>query len=239
MQSVTIAIPVLNEEAVLRDAIEKICAAAAGLAGYAVTLVIADNGSHDGTERIGRELAVAHAEVKYLRLAERGKGRAIRAAWQAHPADINAFMDADLSTDLGALPALIGAVSAGADVAVGSRRHRESKVVRTPLRRLTSRGYGAVLRSFIGTRIADVPCGFKAVSARVIREVLPTVDDQGWFFDSELVLRAERRGFAVREVPVVWRDDRDRPRKSKVDVFRLAGEYVKRAWRLRRAMNAR
>ncbi|MEK9152042.1 MAG: glycosyltransferase [Patescibacteria group bacterium] len=236
-KTIVIALPALNEAAVLGDAVVKVRRAASALAGYATTVVIADNGSDDGTERIGRELAAANSDVRYLRLNRRGKGRAIRASWEKYPADIAVFMDADLSTDLAALPSLIAAIDDGADVAVGSRRHPDSRVLRTPMRRLTSWGYLAALRLFIGTKVADMPCGFKAVTARVVREVLPAVRDQGWFFDSELVLRAERRGFTIREVPVDWRDDRDRPRKSKVAVFRLGREYLRKVFELRRDLS--
>ncbi len=236
---VVIAIPVLNEEQALAPTVETLRRFAADrLAGREVVIVIADNGSTDRTGEIGSELAERHPDVRYLRLSERGKGRAIRAAWNGYPADVSVFMDADLSTDLEALPALIDAAAANGGLAVGSRFLRGSKVERTPLRRLTSLGYMVFQRLALGTRVADLPCGFKAASAAAVGKILPRVRDNGWFFDSELVVRAERAGLPVAEVPVVWRENPVAGRRSKVPVGRLAVDYARRVWRLRRELGS-
>ncbi len=236
---VVIAIPVLNEEQVLPSTAERLREfAGSRLSGRDVTIVIADNGSTDRTGEIAEELARRYPEFRHLRLAERGKGLAIRAAWNAYPADVSVFMDADLATDLEALPGLIDAAAASGGLAVGSRFHRDSKVRRSPLRRLASFGYMVFQRLLLGSRVADLPCGFKAASAAVVARILPAVKDNGWFFDSELVVRAERAGFQVTEVPVVWREDPSSGRRSKVSVGRLAADYAKRVLRLRRELAA-
>ncbi len=234
---ISIAIPVLDEEKVLRSSVTKIRTFAdAALSAHAVEIVIADNGSTDATAAIADELCRDLHGVRTVRLAKRGKGLAIRNAWASADADAYAFMDADLATDLAALPALVAALAMGSDVAVGSRYHPDSTVERTVLRKALSYGYRGLLRALFGTRVTDVPCGFKAVSARVVREVVPDVKDDGWFFDTELLMRAERRGFRIAEVAVTWREVRPEGRRSKVRVLRLAADYVRKAIGLRREL---
>jgi glycosyltransferase involved in cell wall biosynthesis len=168
-----------------------------------------------------------------MRLERRGKGLAIREAWRRFPADVAVFMDADLSTDLEALPDLVGAIGAGADLAIGSRYHPRSTVERSVLRRFVSRCYRFLLRLLLGTSVADVPCGFKAASARVVRGIVPKIKDDGWFFDTELVVRVERAGMRIAEVPVRWCDFRVAGRQSKVRVLPIGWEYFKKSLALR------
>lgn len=237
---VSIAIPVLDEEKVLRATVTKIRTVAdERLPGHDVEIVIADNGSTDGTAVIADELRRTVPGVRVLRIEKRGKGLAVRSAWASASADVFVFMDADLATDLGALPALVASIAEGGDVAAGSRYHPGSTVVRTALRKALSHGYRVLLRALFGTGVADVPCGFKAVSSRVVREVMPSVKDDGWFFDTELLMRAERRGFGIAEVPVTWREIRPAGRRSKVRVVRLAADYVRKAVALRRELGPR
>lgn len=232
-----IALPVLDEEKVLRATTEKVRAFAdASLSGHDVDIVIADNGSTDGTPRIADELSRELRGVRVLRLDRRGKGLAVRGAWASADADAYAFMDADLATDLGALPPLVTKLSEGADLAVGSRFHRDSEVERSLPRRALSWGYRILLRAVLGTRVSDVPCGFKAVSRRVVREIMPKVKDDGWFFDTELLMRSERAGLRIAEVPVTWRELKPQGRRSKVRVLGLVADYFRKAVGLRREL---
>jgi len=232
---IVIAIPVLNEEQVLKATVEEVRRfAAAGLAGHETVVVVADNGSTDKTGEIGRALAAADPAVRYRRLEQRGKGLAIRTVWSDGPADVYVFMDADLATDLAALAPLVAAAAEGGGLAVGSRFLPGSKVERSLWRRLFSRGYRLFARLMLGTRVSDLPCGFKAASPRVIAEIMPAVKNNGWFFDTELVIRAERAGLPVREVPVIWREERTPGRRSRVAVWKLVREYVRQVLALRR-----
>jgi glycosyltransferase involved in cell wall biosynthesis len=233
---IVIAIPVLNEEQVLRSTVEQVLAAAGRIAGAATLLVIADNGSADRTGEIGRALAAEHGQVRYRRLEARGKGLAIRTAWAENPADVAVFMDADLATDLEALPALVRAAAEGGGMALGSRYLPGSRVERSFFRRVLSRGYRAFVRAALGTAVSDLPCGFKAAAAAVVSRIMPAVSDNGWFFDTELVIRTERAGLAVREIPVAWSDSRTPDRKSKVAVIGLIREYVRKVVGLRRQL---
>lgn len=231
---VTIAIPVLNEETVLDRTVRSVVAAARAINGAEVEIVIADNGSEDATADIGERLALEFPDVRYLRIGARGKGIAVRRAWESSDADVFAFMDADLATDLSALPRLVAAAAGSGGIAYGSRYHGDSDVVRSPTRTAVSRAYRAVVRSLLGTSVADAPCGFKAASRRVVRDVMPAVADDRWFFDTELVVRAERAGFPLIEVPVTWREVSYEGRRSKVNVPKVAAQYLRSVLRLRR-----
>jgi glycosyltransferase involved in cell wall biosynthesis len=232
---IVIAIPALNEEKVLRPTVETLQRfLSAGLSGHEATIVIADNGSDDATGEIGRLLERELPGVRYLRIDRRGKGLAIRTVWSAADADAYVFMDADLATDLSALPELIDEIAGGAGMAIGSRFHRGSVVSRGIFRQMLSHGYRLFLRGALSTSIHDAPCGFKAASAAVVRDVMPSVVNDRWFFDTELVVRAERAGYGIAEVPVVWRETKPLGRSSRVNVPALVLEYVRHVLRLRR-----
>jgi putative flippase GtrA len=172
--------------------------------------VIADNSSTDRTLEIARGLALELDGVTVMHLPERGRGRALRAAWSASDADVLCYMDVDLSTDLKALlPLLAPLISGHSDVAIGTRLARGARVTRSPKREIISRAYNAILRLALGARFSDAQCGFKAIRADVARELLPRVRDQEWFFDTELLVLAQRQGLRIHEVPVDWVEDPD------------------------------
>lgn len=208
--SLDIVIPVLNEEADLALSVGKLrdfmsdC-----LNDYHWRVVVADNGSTDSTPDIGKRLAEEDERIGYVRLGQRGRGRALSRAWRESEADIVGYMDVDLSTDLAALPPLVEAIrSDGYDVVIGSRFRPGARVIDRSLgRELISRAYGVLFRSMFFTGFRDAQCGFKAVSRRVVDEVVPLVRDKGWFFDSELLILAENNGYRVKEIPVTWTDD--------------------------------
>lgn len=228
--SIDIVIPVLNEERALpgtvatlreflRDAIPNPC-----------RIVIADNGSDDSTPQVGRGLAEEHPDVAYLRLEQRGRGRALRRAWLESQADLVSYMDVDLSTDLSAFQPLVQALEDGYDLAIGSRLTKESTVrLRSLKREVISRSYNLLIEAMFFTRFSDAQCGFKAMTSAAARALLPHVQDQGWFFDTELLILAEKRGFRIMDVPVTWTDDPD----TRVKVVRTAWDDLKGLLRLR------
>ena len=230
--SLDIVIPVLNEETDLTPSVGKLRDFMSDhLGDYRWRVVVADNGSTDSTPEMGRRLAEEDERIGYVRLEQRGRGRALSRAWGESEADILGYMDVDLSTDLGALPALVEAIrSDGYDVAVGSRLRPGARVIGRSLgRELISRGYSALFRSMFFTGFHDAQCGFKAVSRRVVDQVVPLVRDTGWFFDSELLILAEKNGYRVKEVPVTWTDDPD----SRVKIVSTAYRDFKGLLRLR------
>jgi glycosyltransferase involved in cell wall biosynthesis len=216
---VEIVVPVYNERHTLRRSIERLHAFLSSEFPLSWRIVIADNASSDDTLDVARALSVELNGVDVLHLRAKGRGRALRAAWLATPARVVCYMDVDLSTDLRALLPLVAPLISGhSDVAIGSRLARSARVVRGPKRELISRSYNLLLRLVLRARFSDAQCGFKAVRADVAKRLLPEVVDQGWFFDTELLVLAQRRGLRIHEVPVDWVDDPD----SRVDIVQTA-----------------
>ena len=212
MTSLHVVLPCLNEEKNLAGAVVALSEfLSAQMDAYDWFITIADNGSTDASPTIGRQLAAENGRVRYLRLDQRGKGWALKRAWTESDADVAAFMDVDLSTDLRALPALVSAIADGGyDMAVGSRLKPGAQALgRSFHRKWISRGYNLMVRGMFFSRFADQQCGFKAVSRRVVRDVLPLVRNPGWFFDSELLILCEKSGYSICELPVRWVDDPD------------------------------
>jgi glycosyltransferase involved in cell wall biosynthesis len=229
--SVDVVIPVLNEAHVLERSVTTVRAFLRENLPYSWRIVIVDNGSTDGTDRVARTLEAAHPkEVQFLQLAERGRGRALRHAWTQSQADIVSYTDVDLSTELAALPRLVEAVlEEGYDLGTGSRLLPASKTVRSFKREVISRAYNLIVRMILGTSFSDAQCGFKVVSRRVVQEIVPEVRDQAWFFDTELLVLAEKRGYRLKDLPVEWIEDDD----SRVKIVKTAWEDLKGVARLR------
>jgi putative flippase GtrA len=230
-----IVVPVYNEEADLGPSVRRLHAHLARHLPYPARITIADNASTDATPAVAATLAAELPGVTVLRLAEKGRGRALRAAWTASPAPVLAYLDVDLSTDLAALlPLVAPLVSGHSDLAIGTRLGRGSRVVRGAKRELISRGYNLLLRGALAARFSDAQCGFKAIRADVARQLLPLVADTGWFFDTELLVLAERAGLRIHEVPVDWVDDPD----SRVDILATAWADLRGIARLSRALGS-
>ncbi|GGO89959.1 glycosyl transferase [Nocardioides phosphati] len=221
-------IPVHNEEVALPAAVERLTTALRAFP-WAWRITIADNASTDATPLVARQLARQYAGVSVLTLPEKGRGRALKRAWADSAADVVAYMDVDLSTDLNALVPLVAPLLSGhSDLAIGSRLHRSSRVTRGPKRELVSRSYNVLLRGALRARFSDAQCGFKAVRRDVADALLPLVEDDAWFFDTELLVLAERTGLRIHELPVDWVDDPD----SRVDIWRTAVDDLKGMQRL-------
>ena len=207
---IEIVVPIYNEQAVLERSIRRLHRFLRVEMPFAWRIVIADNASTDASPGIARSLTRSLDHVESIRLPLKGRGRALRAAWMNSDADVLCYMDVDLSTDLRALlPLVAGLISGHSDIAIGTRLAYSSRVVRGRKRELISRTYNHLLRLTLGARFSDAQCGFKAVRADVARRLLPTVVDDGWFFDTELLVLAQRHGLRIHEVAVDWTDDTD------------------------------
>jgi putative flippase GtrA len=227
--TVEIVVPVYDEEADLERSIRRLHAYLADRFVFTWAVTIADNASTDRTWGIACRLANELAGVHALHLDRKGRGRALRAAWLTTRADVVAYTDVDLSTDLDALlPVVAPLVSGHSDVAIGTRLARGARVVRGPKREAISRGYNLLLRTTLRSGFSDAQCGFKALRADVARRLIPLVEDQGWFFDTELLVVAEHNGLRIHEVPVDWTDDPD----SRVDVLTTAKDDLRGIWRM-------
>jgi putative flippase GtrA len=213
---VEIVVPVRNEERDLGPSVRRIEAYLRTSFPFTARITIADNGSTDGTWAIALALASELDLVRAVRLEQPGRGRALRSIWLADDADVLAYMDVDLSTDLNALLPLVAPLLSGhSDVAIGTRLARGARVVRGPRREVISRGYNLLLHAALGARFSDAQCGFKAISRTRARVLLPLTRDTGWFFDTELLILAQQAGLRIHEVPVDWIDDAD----SRVNVI--------------------
>ena len=213
MTSIDIVIPVLNEEVALSKCVSDLLEfTRVKLNKYDCRVVVADNGSDDSTLRVAKELSTVHGEgnVTFIHLDERGRGRALRRAWLGSSADVLLYMDVDLSTKLSALPELISAISAeGFDLSTGSRLKHGAKTTRSFKRDSISRSYNLLIKLLFRTRFSDAQCGFKAISNRAAKSLIPFVQNNHWFFDTELLILAERTGFKIKDIPVEWEEDSD------------------------------
>ena len=226
---VEIVVPVYNEAAGLDRSIRRLHRFLTD--GFPFTWRIVDRRQRERRRHAGdrRRLADRCRRVSHLRLEQKGRGRALRAAWKASPARVVAYMDVDLSTDLrGLLPLVAPLLSGHSDLAIGSRLATGSRVVRGPKRELISRSYNRILRTVLRAKFSDAQCGFKAVRRDVLDTLMDDVQDDGWFFDTELLVLAQRRGLRIHEVPVDWVDDPD----SRVNIVRTAVTDLKGVARL-------
>ena len=229
---VDVVIPVLNEERALPVCVDTLLQFLGDSSPYPFRIVIADNGSTDRTPEIAELLSQEHwPRVAWSRLEIRGRGRALRKAWLESDADILTYMDVDLSTDLAAFPPMVRAIGEeGFDLAVGSRLMKGASVSKRTLKReITSRSYNTIIKAAFFTRFSDAQCGFKAISSRAAQALIPKVLDQGWFFDSELLILAEKGGYRIKDIPVRWVDDPD----TRVRVVKTAVDDLKGLYRLR------
>lgn len=228
-----VVVPVFNEEADLERSVRRLHAHLRETFPYPFRITVADNASTDATPRIAARLAGELPEADWIRLEEKGRGRALRAAWSRLRAPVLAYVDVDLSTGLAALLPLVAPLISGhSDIAIGTRLAHGSRVVRGPKREIISRCYNVLLRSTLAVGFSDAQCGFKAVRREVAERLLPLVEDSAWFFDTELLVIAERAGLRIHEVPVDWVDDPD----SRVDILATALADLRGIARIGRAL---
>jgi glycosyltransferase involved in cell wall biosynthesis len=232
--SVDVVVPVYNEERdlpksipILRDFLMS------SAFPYEWRIVIADNASTDKTPVVGRQLEdTSGGSVEYVRIERKGRGFALKQTWLASPMDIVSYMDVDLSTGLSAFPVLIGAIAEGGyDVSIGSRLSPGSRISRSLKRRVLTRGYNTLIKAMFLTRFSDAQCGFKAVSREAAQQILPLIEDNNWFFDTELLILGEKLGYRVKDVPVEWVEDPD----TRVKIGATVMEDIRGLLRLRTA----
>ncbi len=230
---VDVVIPVLNEARVLASSVEEVRRYLGASVPWRWRVIIVDNGSTDGTDEVARALVAKHDDVRFLQLPQRGRGRALRHAWTQSDADIMCYTDVDLSTELAALPVLVHALRhEGYDLATGSRLLPGSRTKRSFKRELISRCYNLIVKLVLGTSFSDAQCGFKVVTREVVREIIPQVQDESWFFDTELLVLAEKQKYRLKDLAVEWIEDDD----SRVKIVKTAVDDLKGVWRLRVAL---
>lgn len=228
--SVDIIIPIYNEEKViessvlkLRDFVKK------NLPGNRCRIIVADNASTDKTLSIVKKLSKKYDDVGFDYIPRKGRGIALRTVWLNSKADMMCYMDADLSTELIALPKLVDAMESGYDLVYASRLSPESDTIRSFKRELLSRGYNLWVKMMLQTKFSDAQCGFKGITRKRAQEIIPWIKDNDWFFDTEMLVLGEKRGYKIFEIPVKWDEDPD----TKVKIFRTVYSFLRDVIRLR------
>ena len=228
---VSAVIPVYNDRIALETAMPRSISALEQITP-AFELIIAEDGSTDGTAEFVRKKATADPRIRLLHADRRlGRGRALTRAFSDAKGRIVCYYDVDLATDLAHLGELVGAVRGGSDIATGSRLLPSSDVTRTGEREVASRVYNALVRVLLGSRVHDHQCGFKAFNRERILPLLPSVKATHWFWDTEVLVRGQRAGFRVAEFPVMWRTGRTTTVRLK-DVFEMGGAILSLWWQL-------
>jgi glycosyltransferase involved in cell wall biosynthesis len=233
--AVDLVIPVLNEAHVVERSVRTVHDFLTRNIPYRWRIVVAENGSTDGTADVVRRLTDQLDRVDLLVVGRRGRGGALRAAWTRSSADVLCYTDVDLSTNLNSLAPLIGAlVNGGYDLAIGSRLAKGARTTRSFKRELVSRSYNAILKLVLDVGFSDAQTGFKAVTREVVDRVLPLVKDDGWFLDTELLVLSERLGYRIADLPVEWTEDDD----SRVKILKTAWDDLRGVARLRRLLGS-
>lgn len=233
---VNVTIPVYNEEKILAESIGKVDRFLVQHAPFDYEIVIANNASTDRTRGVADDLCRGHGSVRAIHLEQKGRGRAVRKAWNESNADILSYMDVDLSADLHAFPPIIDAiVNGGFDLATGSRLLDPSSTTRGLKREVLSRGYNLLVKVLFRTRFSDAQCGFKAITRQAATALLPLVEDNAWFFDSELLILAEKLDYRIFDLPVHWVDDPD----TRVKIWSTAIADIKGLIRVRKRRGGR
>lgn len=204
-----IVLPVYNEEKELSDSVTTLVSfVSSQMREISVNIIIADNASTDATYAIAKRLSLKYPFVKSVHFSEKGRGRAVKKVWMSSKAQFVSYMDIDLSSDLRHLPPLVHSLSRGYGIAIGTRNAKSSLVYgRSLLRTLTSKMYIMLIKLFFFVNFSDAQCGFKAISTRIAKRLLPSVEDNEWFFDTELLVIAEKCGIRIYEEPVRWVDN--------------------------------
>lgn len=228
MKKILIVLPTYNEERVIKEnALKVFDFCQKNLKDYDWQILIADNGSNDLTPKIAERLSNNYQKISFFHILEKGRGFALKKAWTDYPADIYTYLDIDLATDLNYLPLLIKALEEGYDIAIGSRLKTGAQTKRSLSREILSRGYNLLLKIFFNPSFEDAQCGFKVISKKVAKEILPKVKNNIWFFDTELLILAEKAGYKIKEIPVEWIEKRIAQRKSTVKILSTVWEDIK------------
>jgi len=224
---ISIVLPVYNEELILKMNTLKVFNFCQQKLTGDWQIIIANNGSTDRTAPIGQQLAQKNRQIKYYYTRQQGKGYGVIEAWHNYPSDIYIYMDVDLATDLSALPNLIKQIQNGYDIALGSRFVKGSQVKRSWGRKIFSLGLRFLLRLLFNLQVKDAPCGFKAVNQKIIDNIIPQIQNKTWFFDTEMLVLAQRQGLKMKEIAISWREAPQKKRKSKVNIISVIKDYLK------------
>jgi len=232
---ISVVFPAYNEADALETAVEKVTRALNEFT-RSYEIIIAEDGSTDGTDKVAAMLSERYSFVKHLHGEKRlGRGTALKNAFKKSNGKTIIYMDVDLATDVGQIKFLVRAIEEeGYDFAIGSRMLSESKVERSRTRQIASKSYNFLVRAMLGSKVKDHQCGFKAFRREALMQLLDEVTARHWFWDTELLVRAFRKGYTIKEVPVEWKSGRETKVRLFKDSFSMAGQVIKLWWQLKR-----
>jgi glycosyltransferase AglD len=214
---VSVVFPAHNEASQLENAVAQVDAVLKSY-GYSYEIIVAEDGSTDGTDRLAEELSKKNPCVRHIHGEKRlGRGKALNATFKQANGEIFVYMDVDLATDLRHLKELVDSIKVeGYDFSTGSRMMKQSKVERSGTRQMTSKTYNFVVRFFLRSKIRDHQCGFKGFKKEPTLKLIDKVQARHWFWDTEILVRAQREGYRVKEIPVEWKSGAG----TKVNLFK-------------------
>lgn len=227
---IILTIPVYNEEKILKKSITKLYNYLSKNIDKKWQIIIVNNASTDKTKQISNNLANKYQEIETVHLSFKGRGNALKYIWTKYESKIHAYCDVDLATDINHLKELFDSVSNGYDIAIGSRYSKKSKSKRNVFRNITGLGYIFLVKLFFRTKLHDFQCGFKAVNNKIAKNLISKLTDKEWFFDTEMLITAEKQGFKIKEIPVIWNEMGD----SKVKILKTAFNYIKNLMKLKK-----
>ncbi len=229
---ILVTIPIYNEEKILEKNVLRVYKFMKKSEFKNFVIIIANNGSTDNSSKIANKLSDKFDNIKHALIKRKGRGFAIKAVWLKEKADIYAYMDVDLASNLESFPKLLKKIIAGYDIVTGSRHLKKSKIKRSLHREICSRGYNLLVRAFFDTKICDMQCGFKAINYKIRNELLAKVEDNEWFFDTELILLGEHNRYKVTEIPIIWTGNLE----TKVEIIKTIIDYIKDLIKLKKRL---
>jgi glycosyltransferase involved in cell wall biosynthesis len=231
---VSVVFPAYNEKSNLEKAVARTMQVLDNIA-RSYEIIIAEDGSTDGTDAMAARLSAEHALVRHIHSDKRlGRGLALRRAFLKSKGRILVYMDVDLATRIADLGALIGSVRKECDFATGSRMLRESRVTRSISRKLASKSYNLMVRIFLGSKVSDHQCGFKSWRREVLLELLDDVKARHWFWDTEMLVRAARSGYRIKEIPIEWTHKGGTKVNLVKDSLTMGSQVIRLWWELRK-----
>ena len=229
-----LVVPAYNEEKVLENSITRLYKYMRDNIKYSWDIIIANNASTDNTKHIANKLANKLLHVKAIHLKFKGRGNALKYVWSNYDSDVYAYCDVDLATDIIHLNELCDYIISGKNIVIGSRYLKYSNAKRTIRRFILSKAYNYLIKLLFRTKIKDLQCGFKAIDKEIVKDLLPKIKNKKWFFDSELIIRAERlKKYEIKEIPVKWSENKN----SKVKIFETVYKYITDSVKLRKELN--
>jgi glycosyltransferase involved in cell wall biosynthesis len=232
---ISVVLPAYNEANSLDNAVPKIMKALEEITPV-YEIIVAEDGSTDGTDKVAASLSKRYPRVKHLHREERlGRGTALNNAFKKASGGILVYMDVDLATNVEQLKSLVSVINdEGYNFATGSRMLPESKVERSGTRNLISKVYNFLVRAMLGSEVRDHQCGFKAFRRESLMQLLDEVAASHWFWDTEILVRASRKGYKIREIPVEWTGKRETKVNLIKDSFNMFLQTTKLWWQLKR-----